>query len=108
MATDTTHSPKHDRVDARRLSFYEVDASTIDDAARKLVINYAGVAPEDVEKHIDAVVRNRVILAETHLLTIETESESLQHIPLSLYRNVQVSRLERSHNKCVSGSSPTS
>jgi hypothetical protein len=57
MTTDTTQNPEHDRVDARQLSFYEIDASTIDDAARKLVINYAGVAPKDVEKHIDAVVR---------------------------------------------------
>jgi hypothetical protein len=46
------------KVTGRDLSFYNIDAkSTLDDAARKLIIDYAGVATGDVDKHVDAVVR---------------------------------------------------
>jgi hypothetical protein len=56
MATDTDKLGDDSGISGRELSFYEVDASTIDEAARKLIVGYAGVAPENVERHVDAVV----------------------------------------------------
>jgi len=58
MATETTTKDGDDtQVTGRELSFYEVDASVIDNAARKLLIEYAEVGPEDVDSHVDTVVR---------------------------------------------------
>lgn len=45
-----------DGVSGTDINFYGVDASTIDENARKLLIDYAGVSPENVESHVDAVV----------------------------------------------------
>jgi len=42
-------------ISARDLEWYEVDASIIDEAARKLMIDYAGIAPNNVNEHVDAV-----------------------------------------------------
>jgi hypothetical protein len=90
MATDKPHEEGRDQsLSGRELSFYEIDASTIDDAARKLIINYAGVAPEDVEAHIDAVVRV-VLTLQSLSADLILESESVQYIPLSMYRHVPI------------------
>jgi hypothetical protein len=56
MTTENKTPEQASGISGRELSFYEIDASTIDDAARKLLVNYAGVAPNDVESHVDAVV----------------------------------------------------
>lgn len=51
-------------VSGRDLAFYDVDAkSSLDDSARKLIVNYARVAPENVDKHVDAVVRPPIPLS---------------------------------------------
>jgi len=42
-------------VSGRDLSFYQIDASSIEENARKLLVNYSGLAPEEVNKHVDAI-----------------------------------------------------
>jgi 2-polyprenyl-3-methyl-5-hydroxy-6-metoxy-1,4-benzoquinol methylase len=42
-------------VHARTLDFYKVDASVIPDAARQLLVKYAGIPPEKVNDHVDVV-----------------------------------------------------
>ncbi|KAF2428676.1 hypothetical protein EJ08DRAFT_592157 [Tothia fuscella] len=54
--TEENVSAIEGNVTGRDLSFYNVNArQTLDDAARKLIINYAGVAPEKVDEHVEAV-----------------------------------------------------
>jgi hypothetical protein len=95
MASENQNSKNDGSVSGRELSFYEVDASTIDDAARKLLVNYANIAPRDVESHVDAVVS---ILCELGfvaggncLLTTNSEKKGVQCIPVSMYWDVSIS-----------------
>ncbi|QDS74521.1 hypothetical protein FKW77_007383 [Venturia effusa] len=39
----------------RDLDFYEVDSSSIDDSARRLLIDYSGFTKEEVGPHVDAI-----------------------------------------------------
>jgi len=43
------------QVTGRDLTWYQVDSSVIDEAARKLLINYSGISPENIGKHVDAI-----------------------------------------------------
>jgi hypothetical protein len=60
MSTDTTDTANVKgasiQVTGRDLSWYQVDSSVIDEAARKLLINYSGIPPENIGKHVDAIV----------------------------------------------------
>jgi hypothetical protein len=46
----------------RKLSFYTVDSSTIDENARALLIKHSGLAPDEVGPHVDAIVSHSVSL----------------------------------------------